>query len=92
VARQAAAMVLRDDSFATIVAAIREGRVIFANIRRFVLYLLACNLSEVMVVTIAVAAGLPLPLLPLHPSRPCPARPSPRPPNGAGWKVTATST
>jgi Ca2+-transporting ATPase len=66
VARQAAAMVLRDDSFATIVSAIREGRVIFANIRRFVLYLLACNLSEVMVVTIAVAAGLPLPLLPLQ--------------------------
>jgi Ca2+-transporting ATPase len=66
VARQAAAMVLRDDSFATIVAAIREGRVIFANIRRFVLYLLACNLSEVMVVSIAVAAGLPLPLLPLQ--------------------------
>jgi Ca2+-transporting ATPase len=66
VARQAAAMVLRDDSFSTIVAAIREGRVIFANIRRFVLYLLACNLSEVMVVGIAVAAGLPLPLLPLQ--------------------------
>jgi P-type Ca2+ transporter type 2C len=66
VARQAAAMVLRDDSFATIVAAIREGRVIFANIRRFVLYLLACNLSEVMVVGIAVAAGLPLPLMPLQ--------------------------
>ena len=66
VARQAAAMVLRDDSFATIVAAIREGRVIFANIRRFVTYLLACNLSEVMVVGIAVAVGLPLPLLPLQ--------------------------
>jgi Ca2+-transporting ATPase len=66
VARQAAAMVLRDDSFATIVSAIREGRVIFANIRRFVLYLLACNLSEVMVVAIAVTAGLPLPLLPLQ--------------------------
>lgn len=50
----------------TIVAAIREGRVIFANIRRFVLYLIACNLGEVMVVSIAVAAGLPLPLLPLQ--------------------------
>jgi Ca2+-transporting ATPase len=66
VARQAAAMVLRDDAFATIVAAIREGRVIFANIRRFVMYLLACNLGEVMVVGIAVAVGLPLPLLPLQ--------------------------
>jgi len=66
VARQAAAMVLRDDSFPTIVAAIREGRAIFANIRRFVTYLLACNLSEVMVVAIAIAAGLPLPLMPLQ--------------------------
>jgi Ca2+-transporting ATPase len=66
VARQAAAMVLGDDAFSTIVAAVREGRVIFANIRRFVTYLLACNLSEVMVVGIAVAAGLPLPLLPLQ--------------------------
>jgi Ca2+-transporting ATPase len=66
VARQAAAMVLRDDAFSTVVAAIREGRVIFANIRRFVTYLLACNLSEVMVVGISVAAGLPLPLLPLQ--------------------------
>jgi Ca2+-transporting ATPase len=66
VARQAAAMVLRDDSFSTIVAAVREGRVIFANIRRFITYLLSCNLSEVMVVGIAIAIGLPLPLLPLQ--------------------------
>ena len=66
VARQSAAMILRDDSFATIVSAIREGRVIFANIRRFVMYLLACNLSEVMVVGLAVASGMPLPLQPLQ--------------------------
>jgi Ca2+-transporting ATPase len=66
VAREAAAMILLDDAFPTIVAAIREGRVIFGNIRRFVAYLLACNLSEVLVVGLAVLFGLPLPLLPLQ--------------------------
>ena len=66
IARQAAAMVLRDDAFPTIVTAVREGRVIFGNIRRFVIYLLGCNLSEVMIVGLAILAGLPLPLLPLQ--------------------------
>ena len=59
-------IVLRDDAFGSIVAAIREGRVIFSNLRRFLVYLLSCNISEVMVVTLAVVAGLPLPLLPLQ--------------------------
>jgi Ca2+-transporting ATPase len=66
VAREAAAMILLDDAFPTIVKAIRQGRVIFGNIRRFVAYLLSCNLSEVMVVGTAVASALPLPLLPLQ--------------------------
>ncbi len=66
VAKEAAAMVLTDDAFATIVHAIREGRVIFRNIQRFVAYLLSCNLSEILVVGLAVLAGLPLPLLPLQ--------------------------
>jgi Ca2+-transporting ATPase len=66
VAREAAAMVLRDDAFPTIVAAIREGRVIFDNIRRVTAYLLSCNLSEVVVVGLAVLSGLPLPLLPMQ--------------------------
>ncbi|CAO4141739.1 Calcium-transporting ATPase [Methylorubrum aminovorans] len=66
VAREAAAMILLDDAFPTIVAAIREGRVIFDNIRRFAAYLLACNLSEVMVVGFAVLSTLPLPILPLQ--------------------------
>ncbi|MFC2967372.1 cation-translocating P-type ATPase [Acidimangrovimonas pyrenivorans] len=66
VAREAAAMILLDDAFPTIVKAIREGRVIFGNIRRFSAYLLACNLSEVLVVGGAMLAGLPLPLLPLQ--------------------------
>ena len=66
VARQAAAMVLRDDAFPTIVEAIRQGRIIFGNIRRFVVYLLACNFSEVLVVSLAVLAGMPLPLQPIQ--------------------------
>ncbi|MCW3783266.1 cation-translocating P-type ATPase [Defluviimonas salinarum] len=66
VAREAADMVLMDDAFATIIAAMRQGRVIFANIRRFVVYLMSCNVSEVLVVGLAVAAGLPPPLLPLQ--------------------------
>ncbi|UCH76047.1 MAG: cation-transporting P-type ATPase [Rhodospirillales bacterium] len=66
VAREAADMVLADDAFPTIVAAVREGRVIFDNIRKFVVYLLSCNLSEILVVGIAVLAGLPLPILPLQ--------------------------
>jgi len=66
VAREAAAMILTDDAFATIVHAIREGRVIFRNIQRFVAYLLSCNLSEILVVGLAVLSGLPLPLLPLQ--------------------------
>ncbi len=66
VAREAADMVLADDAFPTIVAAVREGRVIFDNIRHFVVYLLSCNLSEILTVGLAVLAGLPLPILPLQ--------------------------
>ncbi|MFO7546615.1 MAG: cation-transporting P-type ATPase [Trueperaceae bacterium] len=66
VAREAADMVLKDDAFATIVAAVREGRVIFENIRAFVLYLLSCNVSEILVIGLAAAVGYPLPLLPLQ--------------------------
>jgi Ca2+-transporting ATPase len=66
VARAAADMVLLDDRFSTIVNAVREGRVIFDNIRRFSMYLLSCNLAEILVVTLAIVAGLPLPLLPLQ--------------------------
>ncbi len=66
VAREAADMVLRDDAFTTIVAAIRHGRTIFDNIRRFIVYLLSGNLGEIMAVSAAAAAGAPLPLLPLQ--------------------------
>ncbi|MEM5495304.1 cation-transporting P-type ATPase [Hoeflea sp. AS16] len=66
VAQEAAHMVLRDDKFATIIAAMRQGRVIFDNIRKFVIYLISCNVSEVLVVGLAVGSGLPAPLLPLQ--------------------------
>lgn len=66
VAKEAADVVLRDDRLASILEAVRQGRVIFGNIRRFVLYLLSCNLSEIMVVGVSTLVGLPLPLLPLQ--------------------------
>jgi Ca2+-transporting ATPase len=66
VAREAAAMVLKDDAFGTIVAAVQQGRIIFDNIRRFVVYLLSCNVSELLVVALATAASAPLPILPLQ--------------------------
>jgi Ca2+-transporting ATPase len=66
VAQEAADMVLKDDAFSTIVAAVEHGRVIFNNIRKFVLYLLSCNVSEVMIVSLAAAVNAPLPILPLQ--------------------------
>ena len=66
VAREAADMILLDDAFGTIVAALRQGRVIFGNIRRFVVYLMSCNVSEILIVGAAVGVGLPAPLLPLQ--------------------------
>lgn len=66
VAREAADMVLRDNSFAAIVEAIEEGRTIFANIRRFVIYLLSGNLSEIMIVGAALLIAGVLPILPLQ--------------------------
>ncbi|MFO8033604.1 MAG: cation-transporting P-type ATPase [Candidatus Bipolaricaulota bacterium] len=66
VARQAADMVLKDDAFPSIVAAVGQGRVIFDNMRKFVLYLLSCNVSEILAVAFASIAGIPLPILPLQ--------------------------
>ena len=66
VAREAADMVLQDDAFSTIVAAVEQGRVIFENIRRFVVYLLSGNVGEILAVGVAVTIGAPLPLLPLQ--------------------------
>jgi len=58
--------VLLDDDFATIVAAVEEGRVIYDNIRKFIKYLLTCNSSEIAVMIIGPLLGMPLPLLPLQ--------------------------
>jgi len=66
VAKEAAAMILQDDEFNTIVTAVAFGRAIFENIRKFVIYLLSCNSSEVLVIGLATMVGGPLPLLPLQ--------------------------
>lgn len=69
-ARQAADMILRDDAFSSIVAAVRQGRIIFENIRKSIMFMLCTNVAEVMAVAAASAAGgvaeIPLPLLPLQ--------------------------
>lgn len=66
VAREAADMVLKDDAFSTIVVAVEQGRVIFDNIRKFVLYLISCNVSEIAVVFLASLINMPLPIRPLQ--------------------------
>ncbi|MEZ5608480.1 MAG: cation-translocating P-type ATPase [Burkholderiaceae bacterium] len=66
VAREASALVLLDDNFATIVAAVREGRRIYDNIRKFVRYAMTGNSAEVLTLSLAPLFGLPLPLLPIH--------------------------
>ena len=66
VAKEAAAIVLQDDRFETVTAAVEEGRIIFDNIRKFVFYLFSCNVAEVLVLLFAALAGLPMPLLPLQ--------------------------
>lgn len=66
VAKEAADMIIRDDNFATIVRAVEQGRIIYANILRFVQYLFSCNLAEILVMFTAIMLGWPLPLVPLQ--------------------------
>lgn len=64
VTRQSAAMILMDDNFSSIVAAVEEGRNIYSNIRKFIRYLLSCNVGEVLTMFLASLIGLPIPLMP----------------------------
>ncbi|TBL78325.1 calcium-translocating P-type ATPase, SERCA-type [Paenibacillus thalictri] len=66
VSKEASALVLSDDNFATIVSAIEEGRGIYENIRKFIRYLLASNVGEILTMFLAMMAGLPLPLVPIQ--------------------------
>ena len=66
VAREASSMVLLDDNFATIVTAVREGRRIFDNIRKFIRYAMTGNSAEIWTLFLAPLLGLPIPLLPIH--------------------------
>lgn len=66
VTREASDMVLMDDNFATIAEAVKQGRGIYDNIRKFIRYMLACNLGEVITMFAGVLFGLPLPLYPIQ--------------------------
>ena len=66
VTRQASDIIITDDNFASIVAAVEEGRGIYDNIRKTLQYLLAGNTGELLLMTVCVAAGFPSPLLPIH--------------------------
>jgi Ca2+-transporting ATPase len=62
VAKETADMVLTDDNYASIVAAVEQGRIIYSNIRKFVFFLLSSNVAEIMIIFLAILAGLPSPL------------------------------
>ncbi|GIO38705.1 calcium-translocating P-type ATPase, SERCA-type [Paenibacillus antibioticophila] len=66
VSKEASSLILSDDNFTSIVAAIEEGRNIYENIRKFIRYLLASNVGEILTMLFAMLAGLPLPLLPIQ--------------------------
>jgi Ca2+-transporting ATPase len=66
VAKGTADIILMDDNFATIVAAVEEGRVIYSNIRKFVFFLLSCNVGEILIIFLSILFNLPVPLVPIQ--------------------------
>src|SRR5690625_5982000 len=66
VTKEASSLILMDDNFATIKSAINEGRNIYENIRKFIRYLLASNVGEILVMLFAMLLGMPLPLVPVQ--------------------------
>lgn len=66
VAKEAADMILTDDNFATVVSAVSEGRTIYSNIKKSIIYLLSCNIGEILALFIAIILGWPEPLLPIN--------------------------
>jgi Ca2+-transporting ATPase len=66
VAKETAEMILTDDNFASIVAAVEEGRVIYSNIRKFIFFLLSCNIAEILIIFTSMLIGLPVPLKPIQ--------------------------
>ena len=66
VAKNTAEVILTDDNFATIVNAVEEGRIIFSNIKKFVFFLLSCNVGEILLVFVSILLGWEVPLLPIQ--------------------------
>jgi Ca2+-transporting ATPase len=66
VSKEVADMVLTDDNFASIVSAVEQGRIIYSNIRKFVFFLVSCNIAEILIILTSTLAGLPIPLRPIQ--------------------------
>ncbi len=66
VAKNTAEVILTDDNFASIVAAVEEGRIIYSNIKKFVFFLLSCNIGEILIVFFSILFNLPVPLIPIQ--------------------------